>query len=68
MKQISSFVLAAFLSFNMLLATAYAAGDSDVERIDYEDGSYALVVVDRKNSRSTATEEKTYTYFSSRGF
>ena len=67
MKQISSFVLAALLSFNMLLATAYAAGDSDVERIDYEDGSYALVTVDRKISRSTAAESKEYTYFSPTG-
>lgn len=67
MKRISSFVLAVLLSFNMLFPAAYASSDSAVERIDYEDGSYALVTVDRKNSRSTATEDKTYTYFSSTG-
>lgn len=67
MKRISYFALAALLAFNTLFATAYASSTPAVERIDYEDGSYALVSVERTVSRSTRNDLKIYTYFSEAG-
>ena len=67
MKRISYFALAALLAFNMLFTTAYASSAPVVERIDYQDGSYALISVERTVSRSTTSDSKTYAYFSPSG-
>ena len=67
MKRISYFALAALLAFNMLFTTAYASSAPVVERIDYQDGSYALISVERTVPRSTTSDSKTYAYFSPSG-
>lgn len=67
MKRISYFLLAALLSFNMMFIIAYASNDAVVERIDYDDGSYALITIERTVSRSTTSDSKAYVYFSPSG-
>lgn len=67
MKRIPYFMLAALLAFNMLFVAAYASSAPVVERIDYEDGSYALITMERTVSRSTRNDFKTYTHFSPAG-
>jgi len=67
MKRTTFFALAVLLCFNMLRVTAYASNSTEVERLDYEDGSYALITLERQISRSTRTDFKTYTYYSPTG-
>lgn len=65
MKRIASFILAVIFSLGMLQITAYAKGTAAIERIDYADGSYALITIQRELSRSTSNESKSYVYYDS---
>ena len=57
------------LSIQLLLHTAYAAAPSAKElRINYEDGSYAIITIRTDGiTRASVADEKTYTYYNPSG-
>lgn len=66
MKAAVRIALALVLVLAALQPAARAAGDATV-RIDYEDGSYALVTVHTGVARGTTSDYKTYTYYTLAG-
>lgn len=65
MKRASCTVAVLFLCLHLLLTTAMAY-DAPLERIDYEDGSYAIITTTEKNlTRANLADYKVYTYYNS---
>lgn len=63
MKRVLSVVTAVFLCMSTLFTVA-AATDTQAERIDYEDGSYAIVTTSIGGlTRASKADSKTYTYY-----
>mgnify|MGYP005772627677 CR=1 FL=1 len=67
MRKAITCCIAAFLSMTLLLGTAFASGGA-AERIDYADGSYAIITtVTGGITRGTVDDHKSYTYYDSDG-
>lgn len=67
MKKVLCTAAAVFLCLNTLLTVAAACGES-TERIDYEDGSYAVITTERADlTRAAAADSRTYTFYDSLG-
>ena len=65
MRKAITCCIAAFLSMTLLLGTAFASGGA-AERIDYADGSYAIITtVTGGITRGTVDDHKIYTYYDS---
>ena len=65
MRKAITCCIAAFLSMTLLLGTAFASGGA-AERIDYADGSYAIITtVTGGITRSDTAAPKIYTYYDS---
>lgn len=63
MKRFYASVVAVLLLFNMLLPYAKCT-DTTVERIDYDDGSYAIVTTTSSGAtRAQTADSKQYTYY-----
>lgn len=63
MKRILSLMAVLVLCLSVLMSTASAANQTG-ERIDYEDGSYAIITTGAAGlTRATCNESKTYTYY-----
>lgn len=66
MKRISFVVVALLLCFHILISPAAAIEGE--ERIDYEDGSYAIITTGAGSlTRAVIDKDKTYTYYNSSG-
>ncbi len=64
MKKVLRVVAAAVLCLNIALAAAMAY-DSVPERIEYEDGSYAIITTETDHTRAKTADQKVYTYYNS---
>lgn len=69
MRRIISTASIVLLAMQLFLSTAYAVGPSTTEsRIDYEDGSYAIITTVTPGAvRAAVADEKTYTYYNPSG-
>lgn len=68
MRRIGCITIAFILCLSLLATTASAFGGVQTERIDYEDGSYAIITtVAGSMTRATTNDSKTYTYYNRLG-
>lgn len=65
MKRFAQLTLTLVFVLGMLQTTTYASGMVTIERIDYADGSYALIVPQKNMNRSTTHDGKSYVYYNS---
>lgn len=66
MKRTFSTAAMLLLCIGLLFSTASALDDGQIERIDYEDGSYAIIsTVCASRTRSQFDSSKDYTYYNS---
>lgn len=66
MKRVFSVAAALLLCLSLLMNTAAAFECPDSERVDYEDGSYAIITTSSTGTtRATTSDSKTYTYYNS---
>lgn len=67
LKKCSAFILTMILCFNFF-DVPVAAADTQSTRIDYEDGSYAIITTERAGlTRAVTADTKTYTYYNPLG-
>lgn len=64
MKRFLSSALMFLFCVNLMSSVAFAFG-TDEKRIDYSDGSYAIITTEVSFTRSTIEHDKTYSYFNS---
>lgn len=64
MKRSVCSILALLFCINLISSTAFAFGP-DEERIDYSDGSYAIITTRKSFVRSVIEHDKNYTYYNS---
>lgn len=66
MKRVFSVAAALLLCLSLLVNTAAAFEGPYTERVDYGDGSYAIITtISTGTSRATTSDSKTYTYYNS---
>ena len=64
MKRFLSGALALLFCISLMSSVAFASG-ADETRIDYSDGSYAIITTNVSFTRSTIEHDKTYSYYNS---
>lgn len=65
MKRLLKFTLTIVFVLSILCTPAYASDTATTDRVDYADGSYALIIIHRELSRSSTSESKSYVYYNS---
>lgn len=64
MKRSLCNLLVVLLCINLMSSTAFAF-ETNEERIDYSDGSFAIITTNVSFTRSTIEHDKTYSYYNS---